>query len=442
MTTVVVGGGVGGLVAARRLARSRDVLLLEGAARPGGRVASATLAGVELDTGAESFATRGGTVAALARQLGLGDAIVDPMPGGAWVALADRTVPLPVGGVLGIPGVPLADDVRRVVGLAGSLRAYADRVLPVLRIGRYDRLGPLVRARMGERVLTRLVAPVVESVYGADPEEVEVDAIAPRLNAAITNTGSLSSAVLALRAAAPPGGAVQGIAGGVHRLVSALADDLAALGVVVRTGTAVLGLHPAPGGWTVVTAAEDLHAERVVLAADGASALPLLVGVAPEAAGLPRPDATLSRAVLLAVDEPRLDARPRGSGVLRAAEVRGVRATALTHVTGKWAWVGERLPAGRHVLRLSYRGGGPVPGDVARSDASRLLGLDLPEPVERTDATWHDTAPPLDFRTRAIRAVLEGLPAGIGVTGAWVHGTGLAAVVAGAEEVAERVARA
>ena len=213
MRAVVIGGGVAGLVAARRLALAgAEVVLLEAGDRIGGRVASVELGGVRVDTGAESFAVRGGAVRALVDELGLGGDVQDPA-GSAWVALADRTVPLPVGGLLGIPSSPLATDVHRVLDTRGSLRAYADRLLPVLKVGRYDRLGPLVRGRMGERVLERLVAPVVQNVYGADPDEVPVDAIAPGLNAAITQTGTLSGAVLRLRAAAPPGAAAQGIAG-------------------------------------------------------------------------------------------------------------------------------------------------------------------------------------------------------------------------------------
>lgn len=436
MTAVVLGGGIAGLVAARRLARSGPVILLERSDRLGGRIASAGLAGVEVDTGAESFATRGGTVAALARELGLADAVVDPLPGGAWVALADRTVPLPASGVLGIPGVPLATDVIRVLDTGGALRAYLDRLLPVLRIGRFDRLGPLVRSRMGERVLTRLVAPVVESVYGVDPDEVAVDAIAPGLNAAITNTGSLSSAVLQLRAAAPAGGAVQGLVGGVHRLVHALAAACVDAGVELRTGAEVLGLHPAPGGWTVVTPDADLDAARVVVAVDGAGALPLLADAFPGTRELPRPEPADTRAVLLAVDAPALDDRPRGSGVLRAADVRDVRATALTHVTAKWGWLGDRMPTGRHVVRLAYRGGDPVPDATALADASRLLGVDLPAPVDRVDAAWRDSAPPLDLRTRALREAVADPPRGLAVTGSWISGTGLASVVAGAERAA------
>ena len=57
---VVVGGGVAGLVAARELAHEGlRTLLLEERDTLGGAVAGHTVAGLRLDAGAESFATRG-----------------------------------------------------------------------------------------------------------------------------------------------------------------------------------------------------------------------------------------------------------------------------------------------------------------------------------------------------------------------------------------------
>jgi oxygen-dependent protoporphyrinogen oxidase len=437
MRAVVIGGGVAGLVAARRLAlEGSEVVLLEAADVIGGRVASTELGGVRVDTGAESFAVRGGAVRALVDELGLGADVRDPS-GSAWVALADRTVPLPSGGLLGIPSSPLAPDVRRVLDTSGSLRAYADRLVPPVKVGRYDRFGKLVRRRMGDRVLERLVAPVVRNVYGADPDEVPVDAIAPGLNAALTRTGTLSGAVLKLRSAAPAGSAAQGLVGGVHRLVDVLAEAVRGLGVDVRTGEEVLGVHPAPFGGllTVTTLREDLQADRVVLAVDGAAALDLLSDAAPEVSRLPRPVPAITRAVLLLVDDPRLDAAPRGTGVLRAPGREDVRATAITHLTAKWSWLAERAGSGRHLLRLSYRGEAPVDDRTVVDDAEALLGTHGLRVTARTDALWTDTAPALAPETIAVRRALSGtrLPDGLAAAGSWVAGTGLASVVAGAD---------
>lgn len=431
MRTVVVGGGAAGLTAAlAALDLGHEVVVLEAAERLGGRLAAVEVDGVEVDGGAESFAVRGDAVRRLLHRVGLDGDVVDPV-GTAWVALADRTLPLPAGGLLGIPGSPLARDVVAVLGVAGGMRAYVDRLVPPVKVGRYETLGPLVRGRMGRAVLERLVAPVVESVYGVDPEAASVDAIAPGLNGAITEAGSLSVAVLRLRQQAPPGSAAQGIAGGMHRLPGALAAHLVRRGAVVRTGAPVRRLLPdASGGYVVVLDGEELAAERVVLAGDGAAALDLLADAAPAIAALPRPVPAVTRAVLLTLDDARLDEAPRGSGVLRAAERADVVATALTHVSAKWRWVGERLPRHRHLLRLAYRGGTRPDDRTVHADAGALLGL-APRPVRaRRDVVWTDAAPPLDPATRDLRRAVEhGLPPGLAVSGSWVAGTGLAAVV-------------
>ncbi|HCC39923.1 MAG TPA: protoporphyrinogen oxidase, partial [Arthrobacter bacterium] len=93
---VVLGGGISGLLAARELAAAgRTVTVLEATASWGGCVGNHVVAGLTLDSGAESFATRSPAVAELAGELGLGGNIVAPRPGGAWVQLPDGPRELP-----------------------------------------------------------------------------------------------------------------------------------------------------------------------------------------------------------------------------------------------------------------------------------------------------------------------------------------------------------
>jgi oxygen-dependent protoporphyrinogen oxidase len=444
MTSVlVVGGGIAGLVAARSAALAgADVVLLEGAERLGGAVAGIELAGVPVDTGAESLAARGGTALALLSALGLTP--VPPAPSGAWLQNARGAYPLPAAGVLGIPAFPLAADVRAVIGTRAAMRAWADRLLPELTVGRERNLGALVRRRMGARVLEELVAPVVGNVYAVNPDEADVESLVPLLNGELTRTGSLSSAVLALRAAAPAGSAVVGLPGGMVTLVAALERELGRFGVGTRTGSPVTAVERVGEKWRVQTAAEALEADRVIVASDGASARALLAPLLPAAplAGWPEPHGTT--VVSLVLDAPSLDSFPRGSGVLVARGVDSVAARALTHSSAKWPWLAALLPPGRHVVRLSYRtvagfGSRPIDaGDLALSDAARLLDVRRTELnlVDWAITEWRQESQRalLGVRARieAVRAAALGLE-GLDLTGAWLAGTGLASVIADAD---------
>ncbi|WP_058749146.1 protoporphyrinogen/coproporphyrinogen oxidase [Curtobacterium oceanosedimentum] len=340
---VVVGGGVAGLVAARDLAKGgAHVVLVEAGDRLGGMIRRHTVAGIDLDLGAESFATRTDAVERLAIELGLGNDVVSPDPRGAWLMTRDgRTAPIPQTGFLGIPGSPMAADVLAVVGQGGGLRAQMDSLLPSPVGARAQSLGALVRKRMGERVLDDLVVPVAGGVYSTHPDQLDPDRVAPGLRAALQREGSLARAVLALRSRATAGSAVQGIRGGIARLVDELVADVTTYGVDVRLGTRATAIER----FAVETVRGDGSRERLPAQHVLASTADPTRRAAPDRTGI--------ELVTLVVDQPELDAGPRGTGMLVHPDAEGVRAKALTHATVKWPWLAEAA-SGRHVLRLSY----------------------------------------------------------------------------------------
>ncbi|GAA1809891.1 protoporphyrinogen oxidase [Nesterenkonia flava] len=475
-----MGGGVAGLTVAWQLARAgHSVTVYEAGEQLGGAVAPQTLAGVRLDAGAEAFATRTPAVRELIDDLGLSDQVVSPTPAPAWLQLPDRAAPLPATGLLGIPADPGAEDVRRLLGDEAAERALEDLHLPMTwRPEDAPSLGEVVRARMGEPVLHRLVSPITSGVHSAAPDDLDVRAAHPKLFTTMLEQGSLARAVALLRAQAPAGSAVQSLRGGMNTLVSALEIQLRTMGARLLLKTPVESL--------AAVGHAELRADHVVLAVDGPGASrlaagwldgtgldgPGTVGSGPGVSSTPEKDSGAQGSgvalVTLVLHAPDLDGRPRGTGMLVAPSVMHVAAKAMTHVSAKWDWAARalihQLGPGHHVVRLSY---GRITDSAdtlgyrsrdedllaaAMDDVPQLFGLSrtqlevLDASVVRWDKALPGAATEQRTQAQALRAALAerraaraaGEPAFYTV-GTWFAGTGLAQVIPDARNVAAQV---
>ncbi|MCL2465803.1 MAG: FAD-dependent oxidoreductase [Micrococcales bacterium] len=441
-TAVVVGAGIAGLIVARALARAGiSTTVLEARDAPGGAVRSHRIAGLTLDAGAESFATRGGYVADLLADMGMAEQITSPDPTGAWVQLPDDARPMPHGGVLGIPAHPWSAGIRRTLGTVGAARACLDLVLPG-KVGAGGSLRDQVGRRMGYRVVDRLVHPVVGGVYGADPADVTLAGLAPHLTEELPKSGgSLARAVRTVVASMPSGASTQGLEGGLYRLTNALVEDVEAHGGEIKVFTEVSKVTRDDDGWVVTTNDDERRADLVVLASAMLGGIEGLEDVALDEG---RP----STLVTLVLDDGRLDAAPRGTGML-VAPGSPVEAKALTHSTVKWSWLADQAGPGRHVLRVSYEGDRMGKWndenrqrlrDAALVDAGRMLGLALSSSqlAGYDVVVWTQSMPRPSAAHREAVAKVKALAQTtdhLAVTGSWVAGTGLAAVVADAVAV-------
>ncbi|KRB36773.1 protoporphyrinogen/coproporphyrinogen oxidase [Microbacterium sp. Root180] len=468
---VVVGGGIAGLVAAWECAKvGMPVTVLEASDALGGTIATAEVAGIRVDVGASCW-TAGGVVRELVDELGLGDRVVTPVDDRTWIAglAKGAAAPVPRESVLGIPANPWDESVRPFIGWSGAWRAYLDRLRPPLTIGKELNLGRLVRSRMGDAVLERMVAPLSLGRFGVSPYRVDVSAAAPGLSSALTRTGSLGGAVADLLVGRE-GGGVESLDGGLAPLVDALVARLAELGAVVSTGVRVTGIERDDTGWRALDGHEVVAAADILVIATGPQDAAALLAPHAGTAVTVMTDASPRRDVVtLVVDAPALNASPRGGQVY---PVPGpIRTSGVVHATARWSWLAQAAGPGRHVLNVAFdRPSAPVESrwreldddgtaaaslppdgaalaEIARAEASALLGVPLGADAVRG---WHragfDLPRPASARghddhATAVRTSVAKLP-GLAAVGAWLSGSGLAQVVADARDEAERVRRA
>jgi oxygen-dependent protoporphyrinogen oxidase len=180
-------------------------------------------------------------------------------------------------------GVPFDVAAARASGLLSAASLSAIDVeptrpgLPPLAgdIG----VGELVRDRLGDEVVDRLVEPLLAGVYAGRADRISLRAALPALAAQLRDGGSL---VAAARAAtgdgardSAAGSTFAAITGGVGRLPMALA---ASGRFIVRTGVTVRSIRRTPEGFALdcgpVPRSESVAADAAIVAVPPAKAAP------------------------------------------------------------------------------------------------------------------------------------------------------------------------
>ncbi|MGC3860414.1 protoporphyrinogen oxidase [Micromonospora chersina] len=452
----IVGGGITGLAAAVRL-RDRaptgtEITVYEQSGRLGGKLRTGELAGGPVEFGAESFLMRdpaGGESAAvtLIRRLGLAGSIVHPTVGQAALVVDGGLRPVPGGTLVGVPG-----DLDRVAAVAQpAAAADRDGGAPLLPPDADVSVGALVRDRLGDEVVDRLVDPMLGGVYAGRADDLSLVTTMPALARAARVEHTLVGAVRAAQAAAPraPGAPVFGtLAGGLSTLVEAAARES---GATIRRDAAVRELRPTPTGWRLTVGPardpEFVEADAVLLAVPARPAARLLAGPAPEVAtavgGLDYASVAL---VTMALPEPEL---PELSGFLVPA-TEGLLIKASTFFTTKWGHL--RRPDGLALVRASVgRYGDETSLQLTDDDLvatvhrelSKVLGTPLPTPVARHVQRWGGALPQYTpghlGRVAAARTALRAAHPTLALAGAGYDGVGIPVCVRSGETAAEEI---
>ncbi len=184
---VVVGAGLTGLLAARRLRHAGLVVqVIEASAQVGGQIRDATVGPRQLDVGAEAMHLAAPQVGALIEELGLTDTMITARRGTSWLLTPAGLRPLPDG--VGPAGPTrlrpvLTSRVMTTKGLAraGLEPALARRGGIDLSPGHDISVGDFVAARFGRQVVDRFVDPLLGSLHAGDVRTLSLRACAPTL---------------------------------------------------------------------------------------------------------------------------------------------------------------------------------------------------------------------------------------------------------------------
>jgi phytoene dehydrogenase-like protein len=354
MHTVVVGGGLAGLVAARRLAdRGAEVTLLERRQTVGGRVHTEHVDGYTLDRGFQVLFT---AYPAVKRELDLDALSLRRFRPGAVIARPGERSTL---------SDPLRDPRAATATLFNRDVTTADK----LRLFRHQRR---LRRTDPEEVLSADDGSIDEALADWGFSRKFRDNFAAPFYGGITLDRSLSTsqAVFEYTFKMLSEGATAVPADGMGAIPAQLAAHARAAGATVETGREVTaveaGAEAGNGGVTVETAAETLDADAAVVATDPPTARKL-TGVA----GIPAETVGCVTLHLALPDTQQLDTDRRI--LLNAADDRPNQVAPMSEAAPEYA------PEGQQLLSATFLGSQAADDTTLLEEVREALSSWYPE---------------------------------------------------------------
>ncbi|WP_310530210.1 protoporphyrinogen oxidase [Nocardioides sp.] len=463
---VVMGAGITGLTTAYRLRQHRPeirITVVEGSARPGGKIITDHVDGFVIEGGPDSIVTFKPQALDLALELGLAGRLRsnDVSTSGTYVMHRGRPRRLPDGMNGFIPRRIWPIAKTRLLTPAAKFRLLLEYAVPARRDPSDESVESFVSRRLGAQAYRRLVEPLVSGIFAADPAHLSLQATMPQLRAAEEKHGSLVRSVLEERRAArrarrsptkTPSAMMAMVApmAGMGELVEALGRNLPGVDMLLNTRVVAID-HAHNGGYSVEIATargrEWLPADAVVIAVPATAAADALQGLDHGLAGVLRETPYSSSATVSlgyrAADVPK---RLEGHGYLVPAQERRM-ARACTWSSSKYA---GRAPDGHVLLRVSLGGAGRatlagMPDSqlmsMAQGELAASLGITA-EPVVGRVYPWTGVMPQYTVghlsRVAAAERILSAHP-GIVLAGSGYHGLSIPDCIGSAERAAAAV---
>ncbi|HKW31977.1 MAG TPA: protoporphyrinogen oxidase [Candidatus Acidoferrum sp.] len=189
--TLVVGGGISGLVCAYAQQKTGvDVLLVEASTRPGGVIHSVWRDGYLLELGPQSFS---GTsqLRSLCSELGIADQVLEAptrAPRYVWVDGKLQVVPMS----------PPAFFTSSLINGSTKWALVCDILGKSAPPEADESVAAFVRRKFSDQLLDRLAGPFVSGVYAGDPEKLSIRSALPQLHEAEKAAGSIVRGMMRL----------------------------------------------------------------------------------------------------------------------------------------------------------------------------------------------------------------------------------------------------
>lgn len=263
LQTLVVGGGISGLVCAYALQKAGvEVLLVEASERPGGVIHSVKRDGHLLELGPQSFSSTS-QLRSLSAELGIADQLLEAPPRAPRYVLVNgklQAVPLSPPAFFTSPLISGSTKWKLVRDLFGkSAPPEADESVAVF-----------VRRKFSDQLLDSLVGPFVSGVYAGDPEKLSLRSAFPQLYEAEKTAGSIVRGMMRLarnKSGPRERSALNTFREGNETLVRALASTL---GAKLLSKTAAANIYRQNDGAFHVSleggSNDSLSAESVIFA--------------------------------------------------------------------------------------------------------------------------------------------------------------------------------
>jgi oxygen-dependent protoporphyrinogen oxidase len=448
MKVVVVGGGIAGLAAARRLeSLGGDPIVVEADAVVGGKLRTEHVDGFVVEAAADSFLARKARGVGLCEELGLDDELIGRRPEHArtYVRRGDDLHPLPEGLTGMIPTNLDALDDGSLLSKSGVARFREEPDVPVAPGDGDESVASFVTRRFGREAYEALVEPLMTGIYGGDGELISLRATFPQLRALELEHGSLLRGLTAPAPGRyPPFVALRD---GMGSLVARLVGSLERTRILVAT-EAVQVVRTTSGYEVALATGDSLAADGVVLATPAFVTADVLAALDGSLAAL-HAEIPHASSVVVTLGFSRADVVPLDGYGYLVPRTEGSDVLACTWSSQKWE---GRAPDGSVLVRVYAGRFGGRDLIVAHDDEivalarEELRRLDVvAEPTLVRVQRWPRGMPQYVLghpeRLEAIESAVIAHP-GLAFAGAAYRGVGIPDCIASGELAAESVVRA